>query len=476
MSNTDEVHALAEAILEAARVAGLGVTVSYDDGVALRTIYANDAVSAIAGYSVDEMLGDLSMTLFVPEDRERMQSVLSRCRRGETANGTTEVYVARNDGARVPVELSFSMVQLGGEPAIVTFLRDIRERKQAEEALRRSEKRLRQLTDAAPDAIGVVREGKFVYVNVALTRLFARPIEELVEHHVDEFVHPDDRDSCDGSSGEFRVLHPDGRVINVELSSIPIDYEDQPAILGFARDTSERKQMHAHLAFADRMATLGMLAAGVAHEINNPLAYVALNVESLARMVQRGAETAVEEVAAARTGLARVATIVRDLRSFSTPVAEERWPVDVEAVLESAVNIAMHLIRGRASLKRGYGAAPPLKTDPARLGQVFLNLLFNAAQSFDEADETRNELTMVIESPDPCQVVVTVADNGPGIPKENLERIFEPFYTTKDSRTGLGLAICQTLVTSLGGRLEVESEVGKGTKFTVRLTTPDLSL
>lgn len=473
MSSTDEVHALAEAILEAARVAGLGVTVSYDDGVALRTIYANDAVSEIVGYSLDEMIGSLSTSIFAAEDREWMQSLLSRWRRGETPSGSTEVDAVRKDGTRVPVELSFSMVQLGGEPAIVTFLRDIRERKHAEEALRCSERRFRQLIEAAPDAIGVVREGRFLYVNVALSRLFARSFQELVAHDVEVFVHPDDRASFRGAK-EFRVVRPDGRVLNVELSSISIDYEGQPAVLGFARDTTERKQMHAHLAFADRMATLGMLAAGVAHEINNPLAYVALNVESLARMVQRGPEPAHEEVSAVRTGLARVATIVRDLRSFSAPADEERWPVDVETVLESAVNIAMHVIRGRVTLKRGYGPAPPLKTDPARLGQVFLNLLFNAAQSFDEADEDRNELSMAIESPDPLHVLVTVADNGPGIPKENLERIFEPFYTTKNSGTGLGLAICQTLVTSLGGKLEVESEVGKGTKFIVRLSTPNL--
>lgn len=475
MSSTDEVHALAEAILEAARVAGLGVTVSYDDGVALRTIYANDAVSEIVGYSTDEMIGSLSTSIFAVEDREWMQSLLSRWRLGETASGSTEVDVVRKDGARMPVELSFSMVQLGGEPAIVTFLRDIRERKRGEEALRRSERRFRQLIEAAPDAIGVARAGRFVYVNVAMTRLFGRPFEELVNHDVETFVHPDDHASWHAASNEFRVVRPDGQALNVELSSIPIDYEGQPAILGFARDTTERKQMHAHLALADRMATLGMLAAGVAHEINNPLAYVALNVESLARMVPRGAEP-LEEVLAARTGLARVATIVRDLRSFSASGDEERWPVDVETVLESAVNIAMHVIRGRATLKRGYGPAPPLKTDPARLGQVFLNLLFNAAQSFDEADEARNELSMAIESPDPFHVVVTVADNGPGIAKEHLERIFEPFYTTKNSRTGLGLAICQTLVTSLGGRLEVESEVGKGTKFTVRLSTPDVPI
>jgi two-component system NtrC family sensor kinase len=220
---------------------------------------------------------------------------------------------------------------------------------------------------------------------------------------------------------------------------------------------------------------LGLLAAGVAHEINNPLAYATLNVEKIVRHLQRiapddAAETVGQAIVASRDGLARVATIVRDLQSLSAPSSAERWPVDVKDVIDSALNLAMHAIRGRARIVRDYADVPGLKTDPTRLGQIVLNLVFNAAQAFEKPDEARNVLSLGIASARANEVTITVADNGPGIPEQDLARIFEPFFTTKSKGTGLGLAICQTLATSLGCRLEVESEVGRGTKFTLQLT------
>ncbi len=147
-----------------------------------------------------------------------------------------------------------------------------------------------------------------------------------------------------------------------------------------------------------------------------------------------------KSLASTREGLARVATIVRDLLSLSTPASEERWPVDVQSVLESAVNIAMHTLRGRTRLVRRYGDVPPLKTDPPRLGQVLLNLLFNAAQSFQRHDEAANEVSLEIATQEPEQVAITIGDNGSGIPTRDLQRIFEPFFTTKPSGTGLGFS------------------------------------
>jgi PAS domain S-box-containing protein len=364
MVGTDEVHALAEAILEAADVAGLGVTVSYDDGVDLRHIYVNEAAAQILDYQAGELVGRPTSVTFAPEERGLLSRLCERWRRGERVGNLVETVGLRKTGERVPMEVAFSVVQLAGEPAVVAFLRDIR----------------------------------------------------------------------------------------------------------------ERKQIQMRLAFADRMATLGMLAAGVAHEINNPVAYATLGVEGLARQLEKlqldpSSEVA-QSLASTREGLARVARIVRDLLSLSTPAIEQRWPVDVETVLESAVNIAMHTLRGHTRLVRRYDHVPQLKTDPARLGQVLLNLLFNAAQSFQGRDETANEVSLEIATPEPQHVAITIGDNGPGIPAQDLHRIFEPFYTTKPSGTGLGLAISQNLVTSLGGRLEVESAVGVGSRFTVRLPAP----
>ncbi len=475
----NEVHAIAEAILEGASVAGIGVLVSFDDGTTPRNIYANDAASEILGYRIDELVGSATTLAFAPEDREQLRRITSL---GTGIPSPIEVLARRQDGELVPVEISVSAVSLLGEPATAMFIRDIRERRTAEEALRRSERRFRQLIEAAPDAIAVHQRGRFLYVNPAHEALLGRPLDELAHRELGSFVHPDDRadvalhlealagGGAQPAAREFRVVRPNGHVVNVELSSMAIEYEGAAATLSFARDTTERKLMQATLAFADRMATLGTLAAGVAHEINNPIAYVALNVENLARQLPTPKDgTVAPELAAARDGLAQVAKIVRDLRTFSTPSSELRWPVMVEEILESALNIAMHEIRGRARVVREFAPVPPLRTDPARLGQVLLNLLFNAVQAFETPDESANTVIIGIASSSPADVVITVADNGPGIPREHLARIFEPFFTTKPMGTGLGLAICQTLVTALGGSIDVDSDVGRGSKFRVCL-------
>ena len=473
----DEVHAIAEAFLEGASIAGIGVTVSFDDGSGPRNIYANAAAAQILGHGVEELIGTSTDGTFAPEDRERIRDLTAR---GEKVPLPIEVTALRKDGERVPVEVALSVVSLLGEPATVIFIRDIRERKAAEEAMRRSESRFRQLIEAAPDAIAVHRAGRFLYVNPAHETLLGRRREELVGREIQSFVLNDSAEMTRPlgthaaeprpEAREYRVVRPDGQIVSVEISSLPIEYEGAPATLAFARDTTERKLMQAALAFADRMATLGTLAAGVAHEINNPLAYVAMNVESLARRLPGSEDGAVEaSLAAARDGLAHVAKIVRDLRTLSSPKSETRWPVVVEEVVESAVNVAMHEIRGHAQLVREYAPVPPLKTDPARLGQVLLNLLFNAVQAFHTADEATNRLCIGIRCSDPAHVIITVADNGPGIASEHLQRVFEPFFTTKTTGTGLGLAICQALVAALDGKLDVESELGRGTKFTVCL-------
>jgi PAS domain S-box-containing protein len=480
--NDNEVQALAEAVLEAASVAGLGVSVSFDDGITPRHIYVNDAAAQILGRSVEELTGSAMLLNFAPEDRNRLLELALRSRQSDVTPSLAETVIVQPDGERVPAEVAFTLVTLSGEPAIVTFLRDIRQRKSADEALRRSEHRFRQLIEAAPDAIGVQRDQRLAYVNPAFAALCGRPFDQLVQRDIGELVHVDDRElvaqhSNDSSAQpgplEYRILHADGRVVNVETLSIPIEYEGRSAVLGFTRDTTERKLLQAHLALRDRMAMLGMLAASVAHEINNPLAYAALNVEAIVRQLAslspEGVPAAIEPaIAAARDGLARVASIVRDLKGLSTPQSAKRWPVDVREVLESALNVAMHAIRGNARIEKRYDDVPALETDPTKLGQIFLNLVFNAAQSF-EPNGADNLIVLAVSSPCASEVVVTVSDNGPGITRQQLEHIFEPFFTTKTKGTGLGLAICQTLANALNAKLGVESAVGMGTTFTLRL-------
>ena len=243
-----------------------------------------------------------------------------------------------------------------------------------------------------------------------------------------------------------------------------------------ARDITERKQTEAQLIVSDRMASVGSLAAGVAHEINNPLASVAANLslitqelESMARVGPVPGEL-MEEVRDARESAERVRLIARDLKIFSRGEETQRGPVDVEVVLESTLRMASNELRHRARVIRDFGHVPPILANASRLGQVFLNLIINAAQAIPEGDQARNEVR-VATSVEPAgkRVVISVTDTGSGIPPEVQRRLFTPFVTTKPVGvgTGLGLSICHRIVTALDGAIDFSTEVGEGTTFRV---------
>jgi len=229
------------------------------------------------------------------------------------------------------------------------------------------------------------------------------------------------------------------------------------------------------------MASVGTLAAGVAHEINNPLAAICANLELMSKTVgdlaaepgmDHRLDEVVDELRDARDGAERVRQIIRDLKIFSrAPDEERRGPVEVQRVLESSLRMAWNEIRHRARLIKDYGPVPPVDANEARLGQVFLNLIVNAAQAIPEGDAEHNAVRVVTGVDAAGRVSVAVSDTGTGIAPENLSRIFDAFFTTKaiGVGTGLGLSICHRIVGGLGGEIEVESERGKGTTFRVLL-------
>ncbi len=244
----------------------------------------------------------------------------------------------------------------------------------------------------------------------------------------------------------------------------------QAAEQALARAEEALRRSEAQILGADRLASLGALAAGVAHEINNPLSYVLLILELLARDLGEQGEVGAR-LGEARAGLERVKLIVQDLKSFSRIDTERREPVDVRRVLDSTIEIAQNEIRHRALLIRDFGEVPRVMADPSRLGQVFLNLLVNAVQSMSEGDASRNEIRVTTDLGRDGRVVVAISDTGSGIPPEILGRIFDPFFTTKPAGvgTGLGLSICKGIVTALGGEITVTSKVGEGTTFHIIL-------
>jgi len=283
-------------------------------------------------------------------------------------------------------------------------------------------------------------------------------------------------------------------MLKAKLTRLPpaVDREVREAAV-----RAERNTMQEQLMLADRMVSVGTLAAAVAHEINNPLATLMANLEFLAQDIAdfvadaRGRAVGPSRAAgdwsswiAARSGRIaeplghareaadRVRLIARDLKVFSHPDDDRRGPVDVERVLESSVRMSWNEVRHRARLTRDYGAVPPVLANEARLGQVFLNLIVNAAQAIPEGSADHNEITICTKLVDGQRTMVEISDTGAGIPPDVLPRIFDPFFTTKPVGigTGLGLSICRRIVDEFGGEIAVESEVYRGT--TVRVSFP----
>lgn len=233
-----------------------------------------------------------------------------------------------------------------------------------------------------------------------------------------------------------------------------------------------RMELERVAAHSDRMASVGVLAAGVAHEINNPLAYVSANLDFIAQRGQCPPELGDVAVAIenAREGTRRIIDTLRDLKTFSHPGDDRREPLDIRDVIDSAIKMARNEIRYRATLVMDYADVPLVDANSSRLGQVFLNLLINAAQAIPEGHVSENEIRVSTRLSG-NRVVAEVRDTGPGIPANLIGHIFEPFFTTKPKGvgTGLGLAICRSIVRGLDGEISVSSEPGIGTTFTVSL-------
>jgi len=273
---------------------------------------------------------------------------------------------------------------------------------------------------------------------------------------------------------ETRLRRKDGSTFAVEASLRITETEGNRYILAVIRDISERRRLELQLHLADRMASVATLSSGVAHEINNPLAYVAGNIDFvLSRLDHLPASLgevrhALED---ARGGASRVGQIVHDLRTFSRAGEAERTKVDVRKALQVAVSLAQTEIRQRAQLSLELGPVPPVSGSAHRIGQVLLNLLVNAAQAIPPGEPDNNLVKASTSLAPDGRVRIEIADSGTGIPADVLPLVFDPFFTTRapGQGTGLGLAIVHGIVTDMGGEILVRSEPQGGSTFTVLL-------
>jgi len=370
------------------------VFLAMDDG---RILSGNHAACQMFGYTLEELPGLTRRDLTVDDDRLR-ESVAERRRTGVRK---AILGLVRKGGERFEADVTLAEFRSpSGEPRLWIVIHDRSERDQAQaatRALRESEETFRALAEASFEGIFLQRDGRILLANRAVEQMHGLPRGGLVGVHILDCVAPEARDdvkrrvaALSEEPYEAIGLRADGTrfFAEVQARTGPVDFRGQPSRVVAVRDVTARKQLEAKLIFADRMASLGTLAAGVAHEINNPLSAVMLSLQlarkELARDPDARLARTVELLANAAESAERVQRIVKDLRALARPEDEPLAQIDLAEVIAYAQGIASYQIRHRARVEVRIAPLPPLYGGRARLEQVILNLLVNAAQAIPD--------------------------------------------------------------------------------------------
>ncbi|MCP4502030.1 MAG: response regulator [Deltaproteobacteria bacterium] len=388
----------------------------------------------------------------------------------------------------------FFVVAMGD---VSSEVRAEQERAIAQHELTRSEARFARLAQNVPGVLfelvfHPLRQYAFSWVASTSKKILGIESDALTQsiYALLEIIHPDDLSDIKKSLEHSRAAEEEfawhGRILSVDkgeirfvhLKGCPEKADEEGCIRwdGIIMDVTEQKELQLLVESSERMASVGGLAAGVAHEINNPLAYILSNLqvvlEELDNNHGQASKSGMRALDEARTGALRVREIVRDLKRLSRPEQTEVGPVRLEAVIESTVSMAMTEIRHRARLDIELpNNLPDALVNESRIGQVFLNLLINAAQAIEEGHVNDNCIHVKAGVADDDFLFVDIEDSGRGIPESIVPRVFDPFFTTKKVGvgTGLGLSICHNIVREHGGQITIFSEIGKGTRFRVLL-------
>ena len=400
---------------------------------------------------------------------------------------------------------------------------EINERARMEAALRESEERYRLLIENTIVGILLIKDQKIIFANTFVSMLSGYGVDEILGLPFIDFVHPDDRELAVANhirrlKGEsftdtysIRLLSKSGEVYWLEVSAVLLHYDGAPAILVFMRDISRQRKLESQLFQSEKMASIGQLAAGVAHEINNPVGFVNSNLHTLAgyqkdmhELIGRYRKS-LEEISNAlgpeargpisekindiqrweadidlgymledcpllinesQDGLNRIRKIVMDLKDFAHPGEEGRQMIDINHSIESTLNIVWNELKYKAEVIKDFGQVQDIEGYPQQLNQVFMNLLINAAQAITEKGQIRIQTGEA-----DGEVKIAISDTGCGISPENLGKIFDPFFTTKPvgKGTGLGLNVSYNIIQKHNGTIKAASKVGEGTVFTIQL-------
>jgi PAS domain S-box-containing protein len=380
-----------------------------------------------------------------------------------------------------------ALLALGGIGLVLGWRNRVTTGREAARIRGQSEARFRALIEQNPDAVIVHRDNVLLYVNPkAVEMLGYASATELVGQPLSDIIVPDERSEIRSRVAKVLetgrraaprdtvLITASGKELMVEVTALRVDFDGGPAVLALGRDVTERKELEARVMLSDRMASIGTLAAGIAHEINNPLAYIQGNLDLIREQIEKPAldtDLLRECLNDALEGAHRVGAIVKGVKMFSRLEDEDFTPIDIPRALESALRMASSELRQCCEVTKDLGEVTTVIGNEARLCQVFINLLVNAAHAMPkDRSATDNRIRISTRMRD-GHVIITVDDNGVGMPPEVSRRVFEPFFTTKEigKGTGLGLSLCHGNIKALRGTIDFTSHVGQGTSFQIVL-------
>ncbi len=473
-------------------------------------LYANDRLAALLGLTVRELVGNKTPNFYADaEDRRALLTELERTGRVTDR----ELRMRDPEGHDRWALVSVAMAKLRGENVLVSGLTEITDRKKTEHALSMSERKFRGLVENANDLIYMLSpEGIMSYVSPNWPEILGQEVSEVVGKSFAPLIHPDDLQACydfldsvvktgEKQSGiEYRTLHKDGRWRwhTSNASCLKDANGNVEWFIGIARDITEKKEAQqalerahrelraaqAQLVQAEKMSALNHLVAGLTHEFNSPIGAINSVQSTLSTAVAqlkgelrnlkleenpsiRSALKAISEADyVIGAGAERITEIVRRLRSFILLDEAELKRANLHEGLDSTLALLHGELEGRIDVVREYGDVPAVVCYPAKLNQVFLNILTNASHAI----EGKGTVT-VTTAVDNDMARVSFRDTGKGISEANLKSIFDPGFSRKGDRVsaGLGLTICGQIVQQHGGRLTVDSRLGEGSTFTVRV-------
>jgi PAS domain S-box-containing protein len=432
---------------------------------------------------------------------KRLATMAPRARAKKSASPSTSQSTARSLRAKLDeVEQTLAAIRTGEVDALVV----VGPAGERVFTLEGAEHSYRVLMEAMSEGVATLTEhGLISYCNARFAAIVGARLEWTIGSPMSRLVPASDwkrfealitKGTRDRSEGEFWLKAPSAEasvLVRLAVVSLTIGGARTHCLVMTdlteqrrqdAAIAAERAQMQTRLLLADRMSSLGTLAAGVAHEINNPLAYVVASLELMNnRLLEPSGPTPTLDVestewlrrqlARAREGAERVRIIVRGLKAFSRADDETMGVIDPRRALDTSLALLANEIRHRAQLVKDYDALPPVWANEARLGQVFLNLIVNATQAIPVGIVAHNEIRVSGHTDPEGRAVIEIRDTGSGIEAEHLALIFDPFFTTKPLNvgTGLGLALCHAIVSSLDGQITVKSAPGAGSVFRVVL-------